>query len=285
MNDLIDTLLLRANGLAFHACAAGPEDGPLVLLLHGFPESSAAWRHQIGPLARAGWRVVAPDQRGYGQTSKPRGRSAYRIDALADDVEGLARALGTDRYAVVGHDWGGLVAWHLASRGAEGLERMAILNAPHPATMGSHTVTNPGQLFKSWYVGFFQLPVLPELALAANDFMCLRNALVSTSRAGALDDDLLRTYREDWARAGALTSMLNWYRALPFNGVAHGRIQVPVQIIWGCRDAFLDAALAERAAGMCDDVRTLHLEEAGHWLHHEEPDKVSDALLRFLRVD
>ncbi|MGE5864135.1 MAG: alpha/beta fold hydrolase, partial [Rhizobacter sp.] len=136
MNDLIDTLLLRANGLAFHACAAGPDDGPLVLLLHGFPESSAAWRHQIGPLARAGWRVVAPDQRGYGQTSRPRGRSAYRIDALADDVEGLARALGADRYAVVGHDWGGLVAWHLASRGAEGLERMAILNAPHPATMG-----------------------------------------------------------------------------------------------------------------------------------------------------
>jgi pimeloyl-ACP methyl ester carboxylesterase len=285
MNDLIDTLLLPANGLAFHACAAGPDDGPLVLLLHGFPESSAAWRHQIGPLARAGWRVVAPDQRGYGQTSRPRGRSAYRIDALADDVEGLARALGADRYAVVGHDWGGLVAWHLASRGAEGLERMAILNAPHPATMGGHTGANPGQLFKSWYVGFFQLPVLPELALAANDFMWLRNALVSTSRAGALDDDLLRTYREDWARAGALTSMLNWYRALPFNAVAHGRIQVPVQIIWGSRDAFLDAALAERAAGMCDDVRTLHLDEAGHWLHHEEPDKVNDALLRFLRVD
>ncbi|CAN7583339.1 alpha/beta fold hydrolase [Rhizobacter sp. LjRoot28] len=283
MNNVIDHLQLRANGLEFHASAAGPDDGPLVLLLHGFPESSAAWRHQMAPLAEAGLRVVAPDQRGYGQTSKPTGRSAYRIDALADDVEDLARALGADRYAVVGHDWGGLVAWHLASRGAEGLERMAILNAPHPATMGSHTVTNPGQLFKSWYVGFFQLPALPELALAANDFMWLRNALVTTSRAGAIGDDLLRTYREDWARAGALTSMLNWYRALPFNGVAHGRIQVPVQIIWGRRDAFLDAALAERAAGMCDDARVLHLDEAGHWLHHEAPGKVNDALLRFLR--
>lgn len=282
MHDVIDTLSLQANGLQFHACAAGPQDGPVVLLLHGFPESSAGWCHQMEPLARAGWRVVAADQRGYGQTSKPAGRSAYRIDTLADDVEALARALGAERYAVVGHDWSGLVAWHLASRGAQGLQRMAILNAPHPATLGSHAMVSPGQLLKSWYVGFFQLPALPELALSANDFMWLRNALASTGRPGAVGDDLLRRYREDWARAGALTSMLNWYRALPLDAFSHGRIRVPVQIIWGNRDAFLDAALAERAAGMCDDARVLHLAEAGHWLHHEEPAEVNAALLRFL---
>lgn len=284
MNNVIETLSLRANGLEFHARAAGPADGPLVLLLHGFPESSHAWRHQMEPLADAGLRVVAPDQRGYGQSSKPKGRSAYKVDLLADDVEGLARALGAKHYAVIGHDWGGVVAWHLAARGAQGLERVAILNAPHPGTMGGHTLANPGQALKSWYVGFFQLPVVPELTLSANGFMWLRNALVSTSRAGAIADDVLRKYREDWTRPGTLTSMLNWYRALPLNALARGRIQVPVQILWGDRDAFLDAALAERAAAMCDEVRTLHLHDAGHWLHHEEPGRVNDALLRFLQV-
>jgi pimeloyl-ACP methyl ester carboxylesterase len=284
MNNVINNLRLRANGLEFHACAAGPEDGPLVLLLHGFPESSHAWRHQMQPLAKAGLRVVAPDQRGYGQSSKPKGRSAYKIDALADDVEGLARALAANRYTVIGHDWGGVVAWHLASRGAKGLERVAILNAPHPGTMGNHTLANPGQALKSWYVGFFQLPVIPELTLAANDFMWLRNALVSTSRAGSISDDVLRKYREDWKRPDALTSMLNWYRALPLNTFARERIQVPVQILWGNQDAFLDAALAERAAGMCSEARTTHLHDAGHWLHHEEPGRVNEALLRFLQV-
>jgi epoxide hydrolase 4 len=284
MHNVVENLSLHANGLDFRACAAGPERGPLVLLLHGFPESGHAWRHQMEPLAKAGLRVVAPDQRGYGQSSKPKGRSAYKIDCLADDVEGLANALGAERYAVIGHDWGGVVAWHLASRGAKGLERVAILNAPHPGTLGSHTWAHPGQAFKSWYVGFFQLPVIPELTLAANDFMWLRNALVSTSRPGAISDDVLRKYREDWKRPGALTSMLNWYRAMPYSMFAQGRIRVPVQILWGDRDAFLDAALAERAAGMCGEARITHFDDAGHWLHHEEPGKVNEALLRFLQA-
>lgn len=282
MNTRIEPLRLRANGLEFHACAAGPPAGPLVLLLHGFPESSHAWHHQMRPLAEAGLRVVAPDQRGYGQSSKPEGRNAYKIDCLADDVEGLARALGATRYAVVGHDWGGVVAWHLASRGAAGLERLAILNAPHPATMGQHTVAHLGQAFKSWYVAFFQLPGIPELTLGAHDYMWLRHALAATSRAGAIGDEVLRQYRDDWNQPGALTSMLNWYRALPFDAFAQGRIKVPVQILWGDRDAFLDAPLADRAAALCDEVETLHLDDTGHWLHHEEPRRVNEALLRFL---
>jgi epoxide hydrolase 4 len=283
--NLIEDHLLRANGFDFHVRAAGPKDGPLVLLLHGFPESSHAWLHQMKPLANAGLRVVAPDQRGYGQSSKPKGRSAYQIGNLADDVECLAVSLGAKRYSVVGHDWGGVVAWHLASRGANGLERIVILNSPHPGTMSRHAVTTPGQAFKSWYVGFFQLPFMPELLLSMNDFMWLRNALVSTSRSGAIPAEVLSSYLQDWRRPAALTSMLNWYRALPFGAPEHARIKVPVQILWGDRDAFLDAALAERAAELCDDVRITHMGGAGHWLHHEEPARVNDALLRFLQAD
>ena len=282
----IDHLMLEANGFRFHARAAGPERGPLVLLLHGFPESSYGWRHQLEPLAAAGLRVVAPDQRGYGLSSKPQERFAYKLDLLADDVVALARALGAKRYAVVGHDWGGAVAWHLASRGAEGLERVAILNAPHAGTVGRHTLANPGQALKGWYVGFFQLPVIPELVLAGGDFLWLRRALVSTSRKGCFSEEDLQVYREDWQRTGALTSMLNWYRALPLDApVPSGRVQVPVRVLWGDRDAFLDAALAERGAEMCEKARVTHLPDATHWLHYEEPARVNEALRRFLRED
>jgi pimeloyl-ACP methyl ester carboxylesterase len=280
----IDHVMLEANGLRFHARVAGPVRGPLVLLLHGFPESSYGWRRQMEPLAAAGLRVVAPDQRGYGLSSKPQERFAYQLDTLADDVVGIARALGAKRYAVVGHDWGGAVAWHLASRGAEGLERVAILNAPHAGTVGRHTLTHPGQALKGSYVGFFQLPVIPELVLSASDFLWLRRALVSTSRKGCFSEEELDAYREDWQRAGALTGMLNWYRALPLHmPVPTGRVQIPVRVLWGDRDTYLDPELAELGAEMCEKARVTHFSDATHWLHHEEPEKVNEALRRFLR--
>ena len=130
-----ENLRLVSNGLEFHAVSAGPADGPLVVLLHGFPEFSYGWRRQIPALAEAGLRVVAPDQRGYNRSSKPAGIAAYTLDVLANDAFGLADALGRERFAVVGHDWGGVVAWHLATRNPERVTRAAILNAPHPATL------------------------------------------------------------------------------------------------------------------------------------------------------
>jgi len=158
------------SGICLHVANAGPTDGPLVVLLHGFPEFWYGWRHQIAILAEAGLRVVAPDQRGYNLSDKPAGIAAYRLDTLAEDIVGLAAALGGERFAVVGHDWGGVVAWHLAARFPERVTRAAILNAPHPATLRSYARRRPGQLLKSWYVGFFQLPRLPELALRASGF-------------------------------------------------------------------------------------------------------------------
>ena len=280
----VEMLRLQANGVELHAAAAGPSDGPLVLLLHGFPEFWYGWRRQIAPLAAAGLRVVAPDQRGYNLSSKPEGVAAYALDALADDALGLADALKRARFAVVGHDWGAVLAWHLAARNPERVERAAVLNGPHPATWGRHALAHPSQALRSWYVGFFQAPFLPEWALGAADFAWLRASLARTSRPGAFSEEDLGRYRDAWARPGALTAMLNWYRALPRRAASlqAGRIRVPVRVVWGDRDLFLDRGLAEAGLALCDHGEAFHLPDATHWVQHKEPERVNRLLAEFL---
>jgi pimeloyl-ACP methyl ester carboxylesterase len=279
-----ENLRVAVNGIELDVAAAGPADGKLAILLHGFPEFSYGWRHQIPALAAAGLRVVAPDQRGYNRSDKPAGTAAYKLDTLGDDVLGLADALGHDTFAVVGHDWGGVVAWHLATRNPERIARTAILNAPHPATMRRYARGHPSQALKSWYVGLFQLPVIPEQALRAAGFWGLRRTLRRTSRAGTFTGEDFRRYDEAWAQPGALTAMLNWYRALRLSASSTPatRIRVPVRVIWGDRDAFLDSGLAEAGAALCEDAEVIHLPEASHWLHHEEPQRVNRLLTEFL---
>ena len=264
--------------------AAGPADGPLVVLLHGFPEFWYGWRRQIGPLAAAGLRVLAPDLRGYNLSAKPEGLASYVLDVLADDVLGLADALGRRRFAIVGHDWGGVLAWHLAARDPGRIERAAILNAPHPATMRGFARAHPSQLARSWYVAFFQLPGLPERMLRANEFAWLANGLTGSSRAGTFSDADLARYREAWAQPGALTAMLAWYRAVRLEQppTTPLRVEVPVRVIWGDRDRFLDARLAEAGAAACDRAEVHHLRRASHWVQHEAPDEVNRLLVEFL---
>ena len=261
----IEHCIVDAGDQRLYAAAAGPARGPLVLLLHGFPEMSYAWRRQMGPLAAAGFRVVAPDQRGYGWSSKPEGRAAYTLDLLAADMVNLARALGHERASVVGHDWGGVVAWVLASAHGAFCERVAVLNAPHPATL------------------------LPEMLLAANDHRLLEKTLTDYSRPGTFSPAELAVYHQAWAMPGALTAMLDGYRALPLalpspltaEPVAPP-VTVPVRVIWGDRDSALNPTLAERGAAHCQRGEVIHLERAGHWLHHEEPARVNALLLDFL---
>ena len=159
--------LIATNGITLHAVTAGPEDGPLVLLLHGFPEFWYGWRRQIPALAAAGFRVLAPDQRGYNLSDKPRELSAYRLDALAADALGLIDAAGRERAFVVGHDWGAMVAWWLALVAPQRVERLAILNVPHPYVFRRHLMNDAEQQKRSIYAGFFQLPWLPQSALSA----------------------------------------------------------------------------------------------------------------------
>jgi pimeloyl-ACP methyl ester carboxylesterase len=282
--DAIEHLQLAVNGQSLYAAVAGPDDGPLVVLLHGFPEMSYGWRHQIGPLAAAGLRVAALDQRGYGHSSKPSGRKAYRLDELASDVVSAARSLGRERFSLVGHDWGGIVAWHLAAQAGTPVERLAILNAPRADSFAGYLARHPVQALMSSYVAGFQLPVLPELALRAGDFALLRAALESNSRPGTFSEEEIAVYRSAWAMPGALTTMLNWYRAL---GLARRRearrIRVPTLVVWGDRDFALQAGLAEASAAACDDAEVVHVADAGHWIQHEEPDRVTTLLLAFLQ--
>ncbi len=279
-----DPVRLQTNGIELHAVAAGPADGPLVVLLHGFPEFAYGWRRQIGPLAAAGLRVIAPDQRGYSLSDKPDGITAYAIDVLADDVLGLARTLGRERFAVVGHDWGAAVAWHLAARNPERVERVAVLNGIGVTAGRAYAQGRPSQMLKSWYMGFFQAPGLPELALRVADFAWLRSAMIRSSRPGTFGAEDFRCYKEAWARSGALTAMLNWYRALRLyaRSLPPEQMRVPMRIVWGDHDAFLERGMVEAGLGLCERGEAFHLPEATHWVQHEEPEQVSQLLLEFL---
>jgi pimeloyl-ACP methyl ester carboxylesterase len=276
---------LPANGIVLHTVLAGPAYGPLVILLHGFPEFWYGWRHQIAAFAGAGLRIAAPDQRGYNRSDKPAGSAAYRLDVLADDVLGLADALGCERFAVVGHDWGGVVAWHLAGRNPERVSRAAILNAPHPATLWRYAATHPRQLAKSWYVAYFQLPLLPELSLRAGNFRILERVLRQTSAAGTFGAEDLRAYRQAWRQPGALGAALNWYRALrqPDRTPPPAPIRVKLRVIWGERDAFLESGLADAGLALCEAGEIVRLPGVSHWLQHEAAGEVNRLLLEFLR--
>jgi epoxide hydrolase 4 len=275
---------VRANGLRFHVVEAGPPDGPPVVLLHGFPELWYGWRRQIGPLAAAGHRVIVPDQRGYNTSDKPGGRAAYRIEALAADVIGLLDALALDRAGIVGHDWGAVVAWWLALAHPERASRVAILNVPHPAVLRRHLLRSPRQMLRSWYVLFFQVPGLPERFLARDAFASLARA-VKGGRRGTCTDEDLAVYREAWAQPGALTAMVNWYRAALRSAgtpLPRLRVSVPALVLWGARDRFLGREMAEPSVALCDDGRLEFFETATHWLQHDEAAAVNDRLRRFL---
>jgi pimeloyl-ACP methyl ester carboxylesterase len=272
------------NGVRLHVVEAGPGDGPLVVLLHGFPEFWYGWRKQIGPLADAGFRQLVPDQRGYNTSDKPEAVSAYRLDALADDVVGLLDEAGRERALVVGHDWGAVVGWWLAMTRPERVERLAVLNVPHPAVMRRHLLTSPRQLLRSWYIFFFQVPGLPEWWIARNDF---RNGCraMRTSRRGSVTDADLARYREAWAQPGALRGMVSWYRAaLRSLGTRapSPRVRVPTLMLWGARDVALGREMAEPSIAFCDDGRLVFLEDATHFVQHDEPDRVNRELLAFL---
>jgi pimeloyl-ACP methyl ester carboxylesterase len=281
---MIDHRYVIANGLKFHIATAGPGDGPLVILLHGFPEHWVCWRRQIGPLADAGFCVWAPDQRGYNLSDKPRGVRAYAIDQLAADVVGLIAAAGRDRAIVVGHDWGGAVVWHLAATKPEHVARAVILNVPHPAVMLRHLYRNPRQQLRSWYMLFFQVPWLPDWWLGFNRGRPLARTLCRTSRPGTFSADELAPYREAWSQPATITAMLNWYRAVRFSRrqAVASQILVPTLLIWGARDSFIGRETAQPSIDLCENGRLEFIEDATHWVQHEEASRVNELILDFI---
>jgi epoxide hydrolase 4 len=280
----LEELWFERDGVRLHAVAAGPGDGPLVILLHGFPEFWYSWRKQIGPLADAGFRVVAPDQRGYSLSSKPPQISDYAVGNLVADVIAIADELGHDKFHLAGHDWGAAVAWATALHFPQRLHKLAIFNVPHPAVFLRTIRSNPRQMRRSWYMAFFQLPRVPEWRFSANNFALGTRSLVSSSRPGTFTEADLEQYRKAWAKPGTVTAMLNWYRAffrakppLPRDLQVH----VPTRILWGQRDMFLLPEMAQESVGFCDSAELTYFPEATHWLQHEEPDAVNAALIEF----
>ncbi|BDG04425.1 alpha/beta fold hydrolase [Anaeromyxobacter oryzae] len=287
----MDRLTLAANGISFAALADGPPDGPLLLLLHGFPELARSWRHQLPALASAGFRAVAPDLRGYGESDLS---GPYDLETLSADVAGLVRALGRRRAVVVGHDWGGAMAWATAVLRPEVVERLVVLSCPYPAVFAAEVVRNPRQLLRSAYMLFFQLPVLPDWTLARRGAAAVARALRGGSAIrSAWPREELDRYRAAFLRPGAASAALGYYRAafrsprvLGREGRAHP-IAVPTLVVWGVRDRFLGVEMIARdrmapffAPGNAPSI--VLVDEAGHFVQNEAPDRVNAALLGWL---
>jgi epoxide hydrolase 4 len=281
----VETLYFQNASVRLHAVAAGPEDGPVVVLLHGFPEFWYSWHKQIEPLAAAGFRVIVPDQRGYNLSSKPRGVAAYALTELVSDVIAIADELGQQNIFLAGHDWGAAVAWSTALLHPQRIAKLAVINVPHPSVMRRYMMTRPRQTLRSWYIFFFQLPYLPEAVFSAFNFRIGTSSLLHSSRPGTFPADDLAQYRTAWSQPGALTAMINWYRALfRFRAKFPDRtVRIPARILWGERDDFLLPEMAQESLRYCANPELFTFVDATHWLHHEEPARVSELLIDFFR--
>ncbi|MDQ1517523.1 MAG: hypothetical protein QOE80_3353 [Actinomycetota bacterium] len=274
---------IEVGGLSFSVVVEGPEAGPAVVLLHGWPDSARVWRHQVPALAGAGFRVVVPDLRGFGDSDRPDGTAAYRAKLLCGDVVGILDALGVERAAVVGHDWGAALAWMLASVFApDRVERLAVMAAGHPEALRN---TGPRQRQLSWYVLLFQFAGVAERWLTMDDWMHFRETVGGTD-GGYPDVDAAIA---ELSRPGALTASLEWYRAnwTPETLVAPPLglppVGCPTLGIWAGGDAFvLEDQMRDSAAYVAGPWRYERLDGAGHWLQLDAPDRVNALLLEFL---
>jgi len=278
---------IRTNTIRLHTVQTGPEDGPVVILLHGFPEFWFGWRKQIEPLAKAGFRLIIPDQRGYNLSDKPSGIESYRLEHLAADILGIIELTGQKTVSLVGHDWGGIVAWWVAMHYPNRLRNLSILNAPHPYIMQQTLRQNPRQVLSSLYALFFQIPRLPEAWMRNNNWELLVNSLIKSSRPATFKAEDLEYYRRSWWQEGAMTAMLHWYRAnfryRPiFPQDLH--IHIPTLLIWGARDIALIESMAKDSIDLCKNGRLEVFENATHWVQHEEHDRINEMLVGFLHV-
>ncbi len=275
------------NGIRMHYVTQG--EGPLIVLLHGFPEFWYSWRHQIPFLAEHGYTVVAPDLRGYNDTEKP--HKGYDIPTLVRDVVGLIRGLRQQRAIIVGHDWGGVLAWAFAINYPEMTERLIVMNAPHPASM-MRELRTPKQLCKSWYIFAFQIPWLPEYILGRNHAneigRILRGAAVQKS---VFQGEVTAKYQQAMSKPGAIKASLSYYRQLfrrlPLLLLTYrsdkAHISVPTLLIWGEQDIALGIELTTGLERWVDDIEIKRIPDSGHWVQQEKPEMVNQYILDFLQ--
>lgn len=282
MTNAIHFQTFTLPGLRMHAALAGPEAGPLVVMLHGFPQFWYSWRRPMEILAEAGYRVVAPDQRGYNLTDKT---PPYDIGTLTGDIVNLIQANGRESAFVAGHDWGAGVAWALAAAHPERVQRLAILNVPHPAVISRALLGgNLRQMRRSYYIGAFQIPWLPERLLSSDNYKPLWRAMRNSARRGTFTEDDREKYVAAWSQPGALSAMIGWYRAM-FKAVEPGtrrryarRIQMPTLILWGEQDIALGVELAEESVNWLENGRLIRYPDNTHWIVDELADEVAAQL-------
>lgn len=275
---------IQTNGIRLHAVTQG--EGPLMLMLHGFPEFWYSWRHQIPEFAQD-HKVVAIDLRGYNDSDKPEDLAAYRLSELIQDVRGVIQSLGYERCILVGHDWGGAIAWTFADAYPDMVERLIVLNLPHPAKFAAGLRT-PQQLLRSWYIFFFQLPLLPEWALQAFGYQMIANVFqIMAIDKTAFSSADLQAYQQAAAKPGALTAMINYYRANIFQSALLSRqwdvLQVPTLLIWGEDDLALGKELTNGTEAYVRDLTVRYIPNCSHWVQQEKPQLVNQYMREFLR--
>ncbi len=276
--------VITSNGVRLHLAEAGPDTGPLLILLHGFPEFWYGWRHLIGALAAVGYHLVVPDQRGYNLSDKPARICDYRLELLAGDVIGLIDHFHAERAFLAGHDWGAIVAWWLAQTHPERIARSVTLSAGHPAVWKWQMRHDPVQRQLSRYVRIFQLPWLPELALRQRNFKLGCDAIGEGAAPGAITSEDLQRYRTAWAQKGALRGALNWYRALWRERLAPPssyRVHTPMLMLWGAHDKYGTQRVGEESIRLCAEGRLEIIAGANHWLLRDVPGEVVSRMRNF----
>ncbi|MBD2100802.1 alpha/beta fold hydrolase [Leptolyngbya sp. FACHB-261] len=272
---------IASNGIRLHYVTQG--EGPLMLMLHGFPEFWYSWRHQIPEFAQ-NYKVVALDLRGYNESDKPKGTDAYRMSELVEDVAGVIRGLGYEHCVLVGHDWGGAVAWSFAYAHPQMVERLIVLNLPHPAKF-AEGLRLPQQLVRSSYIFLFQLPWIPEFLLQLSDYQFIETAFRGSAiNKSAFTQADIEAYKDAASKRGALTAMLNYYRSAARGLLARSWpvLEVPTLMIWGENDVALGKELTEGTEAYVRDFRIRYIPNCGHWVQQEQPELVTQYMQEFL---
>ncbi|TMJ17480.1 MAG: alpha/beta hydrolase [Alphaproteobacteria bacterium] len=295
MSTLALTRIPLPTGVALNVQTGGPENGEPIVLLHGFPESHRTWR-EVAPALARDFRVVAPDQRGFGASDKPEGVENYRTDRIVEDLIALADALGIGRFTLVGHDWGGAVAWLAALKHPDRVRRLAIVNAPHPLIFQKTLIEDSAQRAASQYIRAFRNPAMEQGIAAMGYEAFFARTFASHADISRLPPEERQAYLDDWSQPGAMTAMLNWYRAseivVPEPGEEAGapawtllpfpHVTQPTLVVWALKDVALLPIQLEGLDALVDDLRIVTVPDAGHFVPWEQPGPVIAAIRDFV---
>jgi pimeloyl-ACP methyl ester carboxylesterase len=289
------TRIALSTGVTLNVQLGGPKEAEAIIFLHGFPESHRTWREILPDLARD-FRVIAPDQRGFGASDKPEGVENYKTDRIVEDLIALADALGLDRFTLAGHDWGGAVAWLAALKHPDRIRRLVIVNAPHPLIFQKSLIEDPAQRAASQYIRAFRNPAMEQGIEAMGYEGFFERTFASHADVSRLPEAEKQAYLDDWSRPGAMTAMLNWYRAsemvVPEPGedaaapawtlLPFPRVKPPTLVVWGLKDVALLPIQLGGLHELVDDLRIVTVPEAGHFVPWERPEPVIAAIRDFM---